>query len=398
MTLLAVSCGSKEEDKIIEPTYFGVSLSIEKANATQTTITATVLCDQPWTAELEDENWGAVESPAELSDKCIIRLGFNAGETPHSNTLIVRSGTQEIRKEFSQDGIDTFLSSASVNLRGLETVNLYFKSGLDWTVSVTEGEDWIVLPEVKEGQAGRSITLPVRASSEYLDLGSRTGALRLDFGEGRFLDVPVCQFQKDAIILEREEMTIASFATPITVRVDSNIDFEVECGAEWVHYVPEVTKALNESQESFTIDANNSNQSRSARIRFFGEGIDGTVVSMLTLIQNGVDPITEERGYGIYDFNGRDYICQPNRWQTARRTGEAGRYRFVMMDFQVGTVYSLDAVPEALADGEFCPLTLSVYRRGNQSDVTAMRCQQVAADDESRWLRCDNGAAFVIKK
>ena len=398
MALAAVSCGSKEEDKIVEPTYFSVSLSIENANATQTVLTATVFSDQPWTAELDDDSWGSLEILAEQPDQCEIHLGFHAGEAPRSNTLIVRSGTQEIRKEFSQDGIDTFLSSGVVSLRGLEPVTLSFTSGLDWTVSVTDGKDWIVLPGVKEGRAGQSVSLSVRADSEYLDFGSRTGSIRLDFGEGRFLDIPVSQYQKDAIILETEETTVSSFETSVTVRVDSNIEYTVESPVEWIHCVPGKTKALNESYESFTVDANNGSRTRSALIRFVGQGIDGPVETFMKLTQKGVDPIAEEHAYGIYDFNGHDYVCLPNRWQTARRTVEAGLYRFVMMDFQGGNVYSLENIPETLTDGALCPLTLTVHGLGGQTEVSIMRCQQVAGDEGTRWLRCDTGVAFVIKK
>ena len=290
----AVSCDVLGEMLQTDPTVFEASMTEQQLNASQTEVTAKVICDVRWTAKLEDSSWGSVSQTLVTDDKSgivVIDLGFNEGKEKRSNVLTITAGTKTMSLSFDQEGTASLITPAALQLRGTEASSLAFMPGVDWKLA-TESE-WIALPERTSGLAGVDASLSISAKEEFIDLGTRTGSVVFTFDGKYQVSVPVTQYQTDAVILEQETLNADYKAQTLTLKVDSNFDYTVSTEATWVHRAqPAATKALNVSEESFTVDQNPTSQTRTAVVNFAG-GEGGKATAKLTIVQEGHDPILD---------------------------------------------------------------------------------------------------------
>ena len=394
---IAVSCDQIMEMIQTGPTVFEVSLTETQLNASHTETSVKVKCDFKWTAKLEDSSWGSIQETTVWGDDgiVVINLGFNKNAASRSNTLTITSGKSSKCVDIRQGGLDDLIKPSSIQLRGTEPASISFMPGLDWTL--TTKTDWIVLPDPVFGFRDNEAVVSIKAKDEFIDVGSREGSVILDFHlpDQYQVVIPVVQYQTDAVILETDRFAAESKAQTLTLRVDSNTDYTVSTQATWVHRQdPVSTKAMNVSEETFAIDENPTSTARSAVVTFTG-GSEGKVTAELTIVQEGYDPILDNRTCGVYGF-GIDYQLQPNTMQTSRTLNGDGTYTYTLLLFTDMTVCRLSGLPVVQDDGSSCTLRLSVSRAGVSLLDRSAECVLVGQDDELRWYRVSGGAQYFI--
>ena len=392
---IAVSCDQIMEMIQTGPTVFEVSLTETQLNASHTETSVKVKCDFKWTAKLEDSSWGSITETTVWGDDgiVVISLGFNKDAASRSNTLTITSGKSSKSVDIRQGGLDDLIKPSSIQLRGTEASELSFLPGVDWKLATETG--WIALPERTSGLAGIEAKLSVSANEEFIDLGTREGALTFTFGDKYTVAVPVTQYQTDAVILESTRLEADYKAQSLTMKVDSNTDYTVSTEASWVHrQSPCSTKALNVSEELFAIEENPTSATRTAVVTFTG-GEGGKATAELTIVQEGYDSILDNRTCGVYGF-GIDYQLQPNTMQTSRTLNGDGTYTYTLLLFTDMTVCRLSGLPVVQDDGSSCTLRLSVTRAGTSLLDRSAECVLVGQDDDLRWYRVSGGAQYFI--
>ena len=393
----AVSCEMLEEMFQVDPTVFEVSLAEPQLNASQTEVAAKVVCDVKWTAKLEDSSWGSISQTIMSDDKSgivLISLGFNEGKEKRSNTLTVTAGSKTMSLSIDQEGTASLIKPAALQLRGTEASTLSFLPGVDWKLATET--DWIKLSERTNGLAGIDVNLAISAKEEFIDVGTREGALTFTFDGKYKVTVPVTQYQTDAVILEQETLNADSKAQTVSVKVDYNTDYTVSTDATWVHrQQAAATKALKVNEESFSIDLNPTSQARTAVVTFTG-GEGGKVKTQLTIVQEGHDPILDNTTCGLYNLS-VDIKPQPNSMQTSRILNGDGTYTYRIIEFKDLYICEVTGLPVVQEDGSKCTLHVTLTRGGATKIDRTSECILVGQTDELRWYRVvDDTAYFII--
>ena len=393
----AMSCEMLEEIFQTDPTVFEASLTPTQINASQTEVTAKVICDVKWSAKLEDSSWGSIVQTIMSEDKSgivVINLGFNEGKEKRSNTLTITAGSKTMSLCIDQEGVGSLIKPSPLQLRGTEPVAVGFLPGVDWKLS--SDTDWIALPERTSGLAGVDVNLSFAAKEEFIDLGTREGAITFTFDNKYKVSVPVTQYQTDAVILEQTRLEVDSKAQTVTVKVDYNTDYTVSTDATWVHRQQvTATKALKVSEESFSIDLNPTSQPRTAVVTFTG-GEGGKVKTQLTIVQEGHDPILDITTCGLYNIGGKNYTVQPNLMQASRILNGDGTYQYKLLMYQDLTLCTLSSIPQEQENDTVRTLRIIVTRTGaTLADVSA-ECTLIGQNDELRWYRVTGGSEYFI--
>ena len=393
----AVSCDIIGELLQTDPTVFQVTLAEQQLNASKTEVAAKVVCDVKWTAKLEDSSWGSITQTIMSDDKSgivLISLGFNEGKEKRSNILTVTAGSKTMSLSIDQEGTASLINPAALQLRGTEASTLSFLPGLDWKLATET--DWIKLSERTSGLAGIDVNLAISAKEEFIDVGTREGALTFTFDGKYKVTVPVTQYQTDAVILEQEALNVDYNAQTVSVKVDYNTDYTVSTDATWVHrQQPAATKALSVSEESFSIDLNNTSKARTAVVTFTG-GEGGKVKTTLTIVQEGRDPILDVTTCGLYGIVGMNYTLKPNTMQTSRILKGDGTYIYRILDFKDLYICEVTGLPVVQEDGSKCTLHVVLTQTGATLMDRSPECLLVGQTDELRWYRVVGGSEYFI--
>ena len=286
------SCKEKEEEDKVqkEPTILQVNGSTT-ASAVVRSLEFSVRCDARWSAELEGADWAAIESQTALADggSIVLRFDCNRSGEDRTGTLVISSGSKSVRKSITQSSLDKFFMPTEIHLAGVSEVPLVFDSPAAWTVSIAEGEDWILIGAT-EGASGYA-KVPVKAVDPNENIGDRSGSLTVTIGSEAFT-IPVLQSQKDVILADNTQVDFAYKGGDFAVITQSNVSYQIECEADWVHH--NETKALNQATELFTVDRNETLSERTAVIRF--TPVDGTASSVDVKVRQDSDINTVDLG------------------------------------------------------------------------------------------------------
>ena len=392
-----MSCDQLMEMMQMEPTIFDVSLTETQLNASQTEVTVKVLCDIKWSAKLSDSSWGEIKETVFSEGNTgivVIGLGFNEGKDTRSNVITVTAGTKTASLAIDQGGLADLIKPSSLQIRGTEAATLDFKPGVNWTLS--SDTEWIALPERTSGLAGVDVSLSVSAKEEFVDVGTREGALTFTFDGKHTVSVPVTQYQTDAVILEATKLEANSKAQTVSVKVDYNTDYTVTTDATWIHRQdPVPTKALNVGEEYFSIDANPTSKARTAEVVFAG-GEGGKVTAKLTIVQEGHDPILDITTIGLFGVSGMDVQIQPNSMQASRTLNGDGTYTYRIIEFNDLYICEVTGLPVVQEDESKCSLRLTITKAGASYMDRSSECLLVGQTDELRWYRVVGDSAYFI--
>lgn len=161
------------------------------------------------------------------------------------------------------------------------TLELEYNPEIEYDLSISAF--WITQSYTKASESDKLVF----NISENQTYSSREGSLEFKAKDGSFSQtIKIFQSQKDAIILGQKSFEIASSGGTLELKVNSNMDYEVDTGsAQWIHRLE--SKALEQSSVIFTVDANDSYNNRTATIRVH----QGTVEESFTVVQAQKDAI-----------------------------------------------------------------------------------------------------------
>lgn len=194
------------------------------------------------------------------------------------------------------------------------------------TVEVQSNCDWIAKSDqswasARKNESDGSLTVSVSKNSS---MDPRTAVITLS-AEGASAVITVNQAQKNSLVIEGEFVVFASEdAQEVSLNLKTNTDYKatIAGGADWIKFKA-ITKGVVETKAVFTLQANDSYESRTADItfeaedctpinakvtqygkaRYIGFGVSGIESFALPVINNN-----EEKAYVTVGGKETDYV------------------------------------------------------------------------------------------
>ena len=388
---LAFSCLLPESQRM--PEVLELTLSEDNPSALATSIDVNVKCDLHWTLELEDSSWGSVTTTLVSEGSggtCTVNLGVNKADDARENTLILKAGKGELRKTFTQQGMADFFNPEQVILAGVQETALSFPAPSAWTAAAQE--DWIVL-STTSGEKGWA-RLNVSARDLNKNLGDREGKITFTI-DGNDYDVPVAQRQTDVILSDDTDVSFAYEGGEFTVTTRYNVEYEIEVSDSWVTHVG--TKApLNQSTETFSVAQNESPEARTATVSFSGADA-GTLV--ITVSQEGKDPVLNIIQPGFYGIDGTDFVLGADGWNQSSFFGSpSGALRYRLFHPETLSVAELTGMKmlRILQEGDVVNLDFKLTKKGQNLQMQSYVGVVLRTKDDLAWIKVNDTTYFVL--
>lgn len=165
------------------------------------------------------------------------------------------------------------------------TFNVEVKANVNYTATIGETcKDWIT-----EGSNTRALSTTTKTYSVTANEGGEKREGTITFTDGTLSEtVHIYQAGGDIILLSKNEYNVDAAGEEITVELKSNCEYEVEMPkVDWIHTVS--TRAMSSHTLYYTIDANETYDSREAKIVYRNKKND--VAETLTIVQAQKDAI-----------------------------------------------------------------------------------------------------------
>lgn len=381
-----------------EPSYLKVSLSSENLCADQSTITVTVECDRAWKASLASTDWSGIKDIKREGNTGTFTIDvlFNNTDEARSNTLVVASGQSTVKTNFTQTGLGDFFQPSQLVLSGTLESSISFNASADWEAAIQEGEDWISL-KTPSGKAGQSM-ITCAAKSDLNETEFRSGVIRFSHSD-QYLDIPVVQGQIDIIeVADGQSLTFGPQSQRFEIKTKYNVAYNVSVSDQsWIQYVE--TNAIQTATGHFVLSANESFDSRSGYIKM--ESRENPELSVtVNLVQQGLDPIVQNKTCGLYGLQGQNWIQGEDGWNLlSRATLPDGRSVFRLLNARIPGAASLTYNPLSLKTGERCQLHVKVMENSKMTVNAEFDVVQVYEKEGLRWLKNagNDNEYFIIK-
>lgn len=226
------------------------------------------------------------------------RLSVNSGASsktpvtaPQPSILITKMGDGNATEDPVPEYADIQLSTSLLTFEGTPTGTKTLKVTSDHDFTVNANVDWLSL-SANEGTAGNTAEITVTCEpSELSQL--REGRITVVSGDSK-AEVYVVQsaaggeLEPLISIASGNTVSVLGQGADFEARIQANVDFETEIGADWITAVPEAsTKAVVETKTlKFNAAANLTGAPRTGTIRFY----KGNIESVLTVAQDKFEP------------------------------------------------------------------------------------------------------------
>lgn len=393
LALFAFSCQVPESERT--PEILEIFPSATNPSALESSITVQVKCDLHWTAELQDNSWGSVKVTLVTEGSggtFTFNMGVNKSEDSRENTLIVKAGKGEIRKTITQGGIGSFFSPRSLTLTGTQEGAVTFTSPVAWTAQVAEGADWLELKAASGSKGSNRIIAVAKDANE--NVGSRSGSIRISFENDSF-DIPVVQGQTDVILTKDSAVSFPFEAQEFSVTTQYNVEYKVETSASWITQ-PVAKAPLHEKTEYFVLAENPDPQTRTGEIRFTGGDAKPLV---LTVTQEGKDPILNVTQPGFYGIDGSNYVLAADGWnQRTRQVSPDRKVRYRLLNTAGVSVAEVSGINEEAQKGESASLHMTLKTKGKMKVFKDYQAVFFYEKEDLLWYKADDVTYFVLYK
>ena len=189
-----------------------------------------------------------------------------------------------------------------------ETIKIEIKSNVDYTMTMPE-VDWISQDDSRAISAyTHYLTV---ASNEFYDQRSAKIFFQNE-AEGLKDSISITQLQKDAIIVAKNEYTVAAEGGNLDFSVNTNVDFEVSVSVDWIKQNTG-SRGLVEKPLRFIVAENDSTKSREGEIVITFEELKQAI----KVKQSGAidyDPIERAALIEFYKATGGDNWTRNDNW------------------------------------------------------------------------------------
>ena len=240
-----------------------------------------------WTASSSD-SWVTVSpSSGTASDGPVtvtVKAAANTTYEDRSATVTIRSEglTQSVTVRQSAN-LGVVVPTKSYQIASdARTIDVEVQANVDYSVSVSDS--WIKQAGTK-GLTSKTLSFAVEANGTY-DARSATITNKPQSGEAQAISVT--QAQKDALLVSKASYSMPYGGGEVEVKVESNVEFEVKSGADWIQYVE--TKGLSASTVRLKVSENKTYKAREGKVTLTQKG--GSLTKTVTVKQAGRVAVT----------------------------------------------------------------------------------------------------------
>ncbi len=174
----------------------------------------------------------------------------------------------------------------SFNLsREAQTIEVSLFKNVEYIVSIDSGSDWIT-PVGTKAYVSEKAAFNI---AENTSLESRSGKITFKQAKGDlFKTITIWQDKTDSLYAPVNKFEVSNYSQTLNIEVKTNVDFEVETNADWIHFVR--TKSLWSGIIELNIDTNNTFEYRTGTIVI--KQRDGDLSETITIVQQQTDMLT----------------------------------------------------------------------------------------------------------
>ena len=403
--LFSCSGGRQEQEKQqptpqkgTEPSTLTLS-GTKNYSAEPQDFTLSITCDVSWDVTLADASWAKLvskKSTGENSGEAVISLSMNRTRDVRKQTVTLKAGSKTLGFEIEQAGLSSILDKESVIINGTASTPLLVKLKSAWTLSVTEGADWLSVSPA-EGDGSNPVMVQITPADGNVNVGDRSGAVELAVG-GETLRIPVLQGQTDAIVVAVSQYALDGREQDQIVPTKTNVSYSVRIPSEssWIsHVTAPDTKALNKQDVVLHLDSNTTGKVRTGTVFFEKDTVSRAVV----LRQAPYSSLLETTTPGVYDPNGETFTYRPGTDQIAIGIRNGSRY-YKLIDPELLQVFCMSGLP--VQDPQLCDSFEIILRRetalegpvfNNTTPVTV-----IGISDHRLWLITEQGGVIILNK
>ena len=220
--------------------------------------------------------------------------------------IIFKSGDKiETVKVYQAGGAIILLSQDEYTVSDAgETISVEIKSNVEFGVQMPD-VDWITDETSSRGMSSHTLKYAVAPNESY---DNRSAEIIFYDKNSDVKDtLKVVQAQKDAIIISEKNISVAQKGGDIEVKINVNVDFEVQIPSDATWITKTDSRALTEKVVYLKVEENTTEESRSTTIII--TNTNSKVSDTVTITQQGkIEIVTLDKAGTLKDILGENYL------------------------------------------------------------------------------------------
>ena len=241
-----------------------------------------------------------------------LEIAMNEESEKREGEVYFKSGDKvETVKVYQAGGAIILLSQNEYTVSDAgDTISVEIKSNVEFGVQMPEA-DWIVDEASSRGMSSHTLKYIIQANEEY---DARSASIVFYDKNSELKDtLKVTQVQKDAIVISEKKVSVAKEGETIEVKINTNVDFEMQIPSEVTWITQTDSRALVEKSVYLKVSENTDEESRSAKIVF--ANMESQLSESVEIIQAGASKASYADGVvtlisagTMKDLLGDDYL------------------------------------------------------------------------------------------
>lgn len=245
-------------------------------------------------------------SRALKSYKHTFTIAANEEVEKREGEIIFKSGDKvETVKVYQAGGAILLLTQDEFTVSDAgEMITVEIKSNIEFGVQMPD-VDWIVDEASSRGMSSHTLNYYIEPNEGY---DSRSAEIIFFDKNSNLQDtLKVIQAQKDAIVISEKNFNVSREGGTIEVKVNTNVDFEVQIPSDVTWISQTDSRALSEEKVYLKVSENVNEESRSTNITIVNR--DSKLSEMIIVTQQGnISVVTLEEAGTLKTLLGEDYL------------------------------------------------------------------------------------------
>ena len=233
-------------------------------------------------------------------------IAMNEDVEKREGEITFKSGDKvETVKVYQAGGAIILLSQNEYTVSDTgETISVDIKSNVEYSVQMPD-VDWITDEASSRGMSSHTLKYAVAPNESY---DNRSAEIIFYDKNSDLKDtLKVVQAQKDAIIISEKNISVAQKGGDIEVKINVNVDFEVQIPSDATWITKTDSRALTEKVVYLKVEENTAEESRSTTIII--TNTNSKVSNTVTITQQGkIEVVTLNKAGTLKDILGENYL------------------------------------------------------------------------------------------
>ena len=233
-------------------------------------------------------------------------IAMNEDVEKREGEITFKSGDKvETVKVYQAGGAIILLSQNEYTISDAgETISVEIKSNVEFGVQMPD-VDWITDEASSRGMSSHTLKYAVAPNKSYDNRSAEI--IFYDKNSDLRNTLKVVQTQKDAIVISEKNINVAQEGGIVEVKVNTNIDFEVQIPSDATWITKTDSRALTEKVVYLKVEENTTEESRSTTIVI--TNTDSKVSDVVTITQQGkIEVVTLDKAGTLKDILGENYL------------------------------------------------------------------------------------------